>query len=367
MDKNSILKLRPSVAVVTSVRRCEFFLSDIRKSLNLELDEQVARMLLNFDGSITILEWMKMNNIDTVHLAEILKLLKFLNEHHIVIDVDEPYLQDFNTFPRIFSLLENFSSTQSEVNKAFNRLKKSVVLIVGLGSVGTWVTKCLSMSGVNNFILVDNDCVDISNLHRQVGFTENSVGKRKTEAFKEYLHSAIDGLNITCINDQLDSTFFNRHNFGRVDLLINCADYPSVDETSRIIAEYSMFQGIAHCIGGGYNLHQSLIGQIIIPGKTACLECFRHHLDELNVIDTSNIKKLKIRNRKVGSFPPISALSASITANEAFKYLAGIDHYVMTNKRVEFITQNLNFNSLTMDRFPDCKWCGKNGIFKFND
>lgn len=82
-----------------------------------------------------------------------------------------------------------------------------------------------------------------------------------------------------------------RHPF-KPTLIINSADYPTVDETSRIVGAYAMEHGIAHCIGGGYNLHQTLIGQIIIPGKTACVECFRLELEDINVIDTSNIKRL---------------------------------------------------------------------------
>ena len=80
-----------------------------------------------------------------------------------------------------------------------------------------------------------------------------------------------------------------------LDLIINCADEPNVDKTSRIVAEYAMEKRIPHIIGGGYNLHLTLIGQTIIPFKTACFECFNLFLKELNDTSLRNVKKLHKR------------------------------------------------------------------------
>ncbi len=139
--------------------------------------------------------------------------------------------------------------------------------------------------------------------------------------------------------------------------------YPSVDTTSNIIGEYALKNNIPHIIGGGYNLHLTLIGQVIIPHETACVNCFRKNLEEINKIDDKNIKKLNMPNRKIGSFPPLSALSASITSNEAFKILAKINSLNMINKRTEFLLENMNFKNLDMTKREDCEWCGKKGKY----
>ncbi len=363
VERNDIVKLRPSVAVVSNDDVTEFFLSDLRKSIILKMDKKVSSMLFHLDGTKTVSQWIESEGLSDEEFGDISNLLDYLNSEHILIKIDEDYQLSFKSYPRVFSLLENYYSSRSEVNQAFCRLSASTVIVIGLGSVGTWVAKCLAMDGVQNFIFVDDDNVELSNLHRQLGFSESSIGEKKNNAFTRYLQEASDNINIECINDQLNDGFFQRHEFGRIDLIVNCADSPTVDETSRIVGEYAMPRGIAHCIGGGYNLHQSLIGQIVIPGKTACLECFRKNLDELNVIDTSNIRKLNNKNRKLGSFPPLSSLSAAITANEAFKYLAGLNDFVMTNTRAEFSIKDLNFHTMEMQRREDCEWCGKNGRY----
>ncbi|MCB1196675.1 molybdopterin-synthase adenylyltransferase MoeB [bacterium] len=68
------------------------------------------------------------------------------------------------------------------------RLKKSSVLIVGLGGLGVPVAQYLAAAGVGRLGLVDFDCVDISNLQRQVLYGTSMAGRRKVECAKERLH-----------------------------------------------------------------------------------------------------------------------------------------------------------------------------------
>ena len=61
-----------------------------------------------------------------------------------------------------------------------NKLKNSKVLVFGLGGVGSYVVEGLARAGIGNFILVDKDTVDITNINRQLvaylstTFTETS-------------------------------------------------------------------------------------------------------------------------------------------------------------------------------------------------
>lgn len=61
-------------------------------------------------------------------------------------------------------------------------------MIIGLGSVGTWVANSLVMSGVENLILIDGDKVEITNLHRQLGYFEENLNKYKVDVAKENLY-----------------------------------------------------------------------------------------------------------------------------------------------------------------------------------
>uniref|UniRef100_A0AC34PV65 THIF-type NAD/FAD binding fold domain-containing protein n=1 Tax=Panagrolaimus sp. JU765 TaxID=591449 RepID=A0AC34PV65_9BILA len=64
-------------------------------------------------------------------------------------------------------------------------LKKASVLIVGCGGLGNPVALYLAGAGIGKLGLVDADAVDLSNIHRQIGFTMADIGKRKVDVLKE--------------------------------------------------------------------------------------------------------------------------------------------------------------------------------------
>ena len=59
------------------------------------------------------------------------------------------------------------------------KLQKASVLVVGCGGLGSVVAVYLAASGIGKIHLVDFDTVDISNLHRQVFYSMDDIGKPK--------------------------------------------------------------------------------------------------------------------------------------------------------------------------------------------
>ena len=59
------------------------------------------------------------------------------------------------------------------------KLKKAKVLIVGVGGLGSPIALYLAGAGVGCIGLVDDDRVSISNLQRQVLYSENELDKPK--------------------------------------------------------------------------------------------------------------------------------------------------------------------------------------------
>lgn len=64
-------------------------------------------------------------------------------------------------------------------------LKNSRVLIIGAGGLGAPLIQYLSAAGVGTIGIVDFDRVEDSNLHRQVLFTTEDVGRYKAEVARE--------------------------------------------------------------------------------------------------------------------------------------------------------------------------------------
>lgn len=70
-----------------------------------------------------------------------------------------------------------------ELQKKFSM---AVVAVCGLGGLGSNISVSLARAGIGKLILIDYDCVDISNLHRQQ-YKANQIGRYKTEALSENL------------------------------------------------------------------------------------------------------------------------------------------------------------------------------------
>ena len=58
------------------------------------------------------------------------------------------------------------------------------VLIIGVGGLGSACSLYLAAAGVGFFGLLDNDELELSNLHRQILYKSNSVGISKKSNFK---------------------------------------------------------------------------------------------------------------------------------------------------------------------------------------
>ena len=68
-----------------------------------------------------------------------------------------------------------------------NRLKKAKVLIIGVGGLGSPIALYLAGAGVGHIGLIDDDLVSISNLQRQVLYSEKELGKSKAICAAERL------------------------------------------------------------------------------------------------------------------------------------------------------------------------------------
>jgi molybdopterin/thiamine biosynthesis adenylyltransferase/rhodanese-related sulfurtransferase len=67
------------------------------------------------------------------------------------------------------------------------KLQNASVLIVGCGGLGSPIAIYLAASGIGKINLVDFDTVDISNLHRQVFYSLEDVGKPKAEVLSHFI------------------------------------------------------------------------------------------------------------------------------------------------------------------------------------
>jgi len=62
------------------------------------------------------------------------------------------------------------------------KIRETTILIIGVGGLGSTVSTVLSRSGVGHLVIVDFDTVSLSNIHRQLLYCPDDIGKAKVEA-----------------------------------------------------------------------------------------------------------------------------------------------------------------------------------------
>ena len=82
--------------------------------------------------------------------------------------------------------MNRFSRTEMLIGKDnLQKLKNSKIAIFGIGGVGSYVAEGLARTGIENFVLVDNDNVSETNINRQIIATTKTIGKPKVEVAKQ--------------------------------------------------------------------------------------------------------------------------------------------------------------------------------------
>ena len=84
------------------------------------------------------------------------------------------------------------------------RLQNSRVILFGTGGVGSWCAEALVRSGIGHLTLVDPDCVDETNINRQLPATTATVGQPKVEVLKKRLLEINPSADITALRQRYE-------------------------------------------------------------------------------------------------------------------------------------------------------------------
>src|SRR4051812_48327900 len=84
------------------------------------------------------------------------------------------------------------------------KLKAAKVLVIGAGGLGCPVLQYLTAAGVGTIGIIDDDVVTITNLHRQILYSADDIGKGKAQTAKEKLSAQNPFVNFNVFPIRLD-------------------------------------------------------------------------------------------------------------------------------------------------------------------
>lgn len=148
------------------------------------------------------------------------------------------------------------------------QLKRSRVLVVGAGGLGCPALMYLVGSGIGTIGIVDNDTVEVLNLHRQVLHSTSKVGLLKAESARLYL----EDLNplVEIITHEVRLTAANAFEIiGQYDVVLDCTDTPV---TRYLINDVGVILGKPIVSGSGVQAEGQLTILNYLGGP--CYRCF---------------------------------------------------------------------------------------------
>ncbi|HEX4812225.1 MAG TPA: HesA/MoeB/ThiF family protein [Nonomuraea sp.] len=152
-------------------------------------------------------------------------------------------------------------------------IKHARVLVLGLGGTGSHAAWSLAAAGVGRLHLVDPDVVELSNLNRQLLYTEADLGRPKSEVAAQRLRAVNTDVEITAAACTVDGQERLAALADGFDVLALCADRPGEPYGIRTWANRVCAKAGIPWVSGGYNGPLVSVG-VFGPGGP-CFECVR--------------------------------------------------------------------------------------------
>jgi molybdopterin/thiamine biosynthesis adenylyltransferase len=324
-------------------------------------DEPLTRLLALLDGEHTVEEIVAILQHEQIEASEedVWANLRVLEEYGFLEDaaIQAPAGLSADEWLRydrqllFFSMFEDKAGRRYEYQRV---LKKSRVVILGLGGLGSHVLYHLAAAGVGNILGVDFDNVELSNLNRQVLYSTPDVGRPKTSVARERVTALNPHVNFEERALRISAAEDLHDLINGQDLVIAAADTPP-GWIRRWINHTCLALQVPY-ISGGYTEQVGRMGPLMIPFQTSCYDC--HCFPEGRALpgDSDNILH---QQRGVPSIGPLLAMMGGFIALEAIKYLTGFAPPVTINKVYIFDVNTMEIRSqLLNERSSSCPSCG---------
>lgn len=232
------------------------------------------------------------------------------------------------------------------------RIRKSIVTVVGCGALGTVNSEMLARAGVGSLRLIDRDFVEESNLQRQSLFTEQHARDRipKAVATRQALQAINSDVDVVQFVDDLTHSNIAGLCSGS-DVIVDGTDN---FETRYLINDFSIRESVPWVYGGCAGSYG--IGYAVVPGKTACLVCLMGDSPQSGRGETCDT---------VGILAPVVHAVASFQVMQTLKILSGAP-LSLRMLRVDLWEDSWSTFSIGDARNPRCRCCGERD-FRFLD
>jgi adenylyltransferase/sulfurtransferase len=222
-----------------------------------------------------------------------------------------------------------------------NRLLSARVLVVGAGGLGAPVVQYLAAAGVGTLVLVDDDVVERSNLHRQVIHGDADVGRAKVDSAAEFVAQLNPDVTVETHDQQLTTAL-------AADIVPGCDAV--VDGTDAFDAHYLCNDA---CSIASVPLSNGAIsrfeGQVTtVTGDGPCYRCLFPSAPPAGTVPDC---------ATAGVLGALPGTIGTLQATETLKLLLDIGA-PLAGRVLVYDALGASVDELRFQRRPDCPVCG---------
>ena len=219
--------------------------------------------------------------------------------------------------------------------KGQEKLLNARVLVLGAGGLGSSVLTYLGVAGVGTIGIADFDVVGLSNLNRQILYTEQDIGRSKADSALHKLLST--NRTITVISHNIRVAEDNAHDIiSQYDVIVNCVGNAL---TKHIVNRNGVKLG-KHIIEAECDGFTGFV--MTVKKGEACYGCM-HMPPESS-------------DRIIPAMGAAAGVLACLQASECIKVLAGIGE-PLYSKVLEVDLRTMVFHKKPIRRSPQCPDC----------
>lgn len=297
--------------------------TNIRK---ITVSQEVLLIFFLADGSRTAYEIYSeiLAVFPTLLESDFREILRSLYVERLIADESAEKLLPQTLFDRYQRHLLYYSFFSNSPQKHQMMLRNSVVAILGVGGIGTWLAYFLTAAGVGTLHLIDGDRIETSNLTRQVLYSSDDVGELKVNVAKKRLNSVNPDCEVF-IHPKMISSKGDLDNLFRnvePDLILASADRP--ETLLDWVDQYSV-NNLVPWSPAGYADYVGVCGPLFVPGQTGCRACQCREIAPHDKFEFLPFVGDINKRFQPMSFGPLNGIVASIQSKEIISWLSGVD------------------------------------------
>jgi adenylyltransferase/sulfurtransferase len=224
--------------------------------------------------------------------------------------------------------------------KGQKKLAESKVAVVGLGGLGTVSSLYLALAGVGHLRLIDQDVVELRNLHRQILYTPEDANYPKVEVAAKRLRKRNPLIKVEPVPENLNASNAEKLLSG-MDCVVDGLDNM---RTRYVVNRACVKLRAPYVFGAAIGLEGNV--SVFSPPETPCLECVFPNVDDGKLL-TCGVRGV------LGATPGVIGAMQAI---EATKALTGMGS-TLKGKLLICDFSDMYFATIDIFKKRDCFAC----------